>query len=101
MEIEAAMRDAGFETGGPALSFNELAALIATEIVGCVIFDVGMMGERTLEMLAPLVQRGTPLLYLTGCDDGDLPGDLPPGRMMRKPSGLSDVVASVRSLLNV
>ena len=99
MELEAALSDAGFEAVGPALSAAELTRLIESEDPHCCIIDVGMVGSSARALLSPLVERGTPFLYLTGYGEDDLPADLPAAHLMRKPSGLSDVVEAVRTLL--
>jgi DNA-binding response OmpR family regulator len=97
--IDEELREAGFETVGPAASVEQAAALIAREAIDLAILDVNISGRSVGEILTALVERRIPLIFMSGYDELALPSWVPQSERFAKPFHVPDLVARLPVLL--
>ena len=87
MEVEAALRRAGWEVVGPVARAAEVARLAAGEQpLDAAVLDIRLGGGATVFAAADaLAARGVPLVFLTGYGPGILPERLRGRPVLRKP----------------
>ena len=99
MLLEEHCREVGLIPVGPALSKADIAVLLAGEQVHGAIVDAGMLGGHGADLLASLVEKGTPFVYLTGYEPDGLHPSLPLAERFHKPSRLEEVVDRLQVLM--
>jgi DNA-binding response OmpR family regulator len=99
LEIEAELRDAGFDVVGPAGDVEEAASLIVRGDIDAAALDIGLLGRSVGEVMSLLVQRQIPFVVMTGYDDLSLPAWVPPAELVRKPCPMSDLIDSIRAIM--
>ena len=86
MEVEAALRRAGWEVVGPVARAEEAARLAAGERpLDAAVLDVGLGDATVFAAADALAARGVPLVFLTGYGPGILPERLRGRPVLRKP----------------
>ena len=98
--MESKLRDAGYQTVGPAVTVEEARTFIAIGAIDCAVLDVGMLRHAQDDILSSLKLQGVPFIYLTGYAADDLPEGLPPAVTLLKPSHLADLVAGVQAMIH-
>ena len=99
LELEACLQNAGYETIGPALDVQDAIDLIASNHLDAVILDVSLTAQAVHEVLRPLTSRRTPIIFLTGYRQAELPGWAPPAEFCMKPCASADLVEAVQNAL--
>ena len=99
LELEACLRDAGFDTVGPAFDAAEAAGFVASANFDAAILDFGLIGTSMTEVMGPLVERQVPFLFMTGYEEFGLPAWVPPTRPFTKPFPIADLVESLKVAL--
>ncbi len=97
MDIESAMA----EQFGPAAELivvdsvsQAQRAATATEL-SCALLDIDVVGGKTFEVAANLLQRGTPFAFVSGSTPGDVPEPLRNVRFLHKPFSTRDITSFV------
>jgi CheY-like chemotaxis protein len=86
MEVEAALRRAGWEVVGPVARAAEAARLAAGEQpLDAAVLDIGLGDATVFAAADALAARGVPLVFLTGYGPGILPERLRGRPVLRKP----------------
>ena len=98
-DLEDALRNAGYDPIGPALTMAEALRLVEGTNVDAAIVDVGMVQGKDGGFIQTLVARAVPFLFLTGYGTLDLPADLPSADTVLKPFHTPDLLRSLSDLL--
>ncbi len=98
MLLEDIVVDLGCEVVGPAMHFDEAAAMIETEALDAAILDVNLGGRRSYPLAERLVERNVPFAFATGYGSAGVEwnGDVP---ILRKPFQRDLVGSMLASLL--
>jgi len=99
MDLEANLRDAGFDVVGPAATATDLASLASTERLDGAIVDFGLLGPDPQAALAPLVAGNVAMLIMTGYDQSDGRLAAVDAERMTKPAHMPDVVERLHRLI--
>jgi AmiR/NasT family two-component response regulator len=94
LELEAVLRDAGFDVVGPALNAGQAAELAASQTLDAAVIDFGLAQHDPQAVLWPLVATGTPIVLLTGYEQPTLPSWLPSAELCLKPCSAVDLIPS-------
>ncbi len=101
MDIESAMA----EQFGPAAELivvdsvsQAQRAATATEL-SCALLDIDVVGGKTFEVAANLLQRGTPFAFVSGSTPGDVPEPLRNVRFLHKPFSTRDITSFVSAVV--
>jgi DNA-binding response OmpR family regulator len=101
LEIEAQMKDMGFNVIGPATNLRD-AVKLATERddIAVAVLDINLTGEHSWPVARELKTRDVPFFFLTGYLRGhvELPADLKEAEICYKPLDplqLRSVIAKV------
>jgi DNA-binding NtrC family response regulator len=98
--IEEELKEAGFEVIGPAASVEAAARHIAEGGIDAALLDFNLSGRSAHEILAPLVEQGVPMVFMTGYEDLELPDWVPPAPRFAKPFHVPDLVAMLPDLIS-
>jgi DNA-binding response OmpR family regulator len=85
VELEFALRDAGYEPIGPAINVAEAQVMVASEPFDAAVVDVGLVAKSTDDILRWLVEAGVPILFMSGHDIDVLPAWGPATDNIMKP----------------
>lgn len=96
MDIELAVAD----------QLGDSAELIVVESVtqahrasaaklSCALLDIDVVGGKTFEVAASLLQNGTPFAFVSGSAPGDVPEHLRKVRFLRKPFSTREIACFV------
>jgi DNA-binding response OmpR family regulator len=85
MDVEAALRRAGWEVVGPVSRAADAARLAAREPLDAAVLDIGLGGGTAYGAADLLAARGVPFLFLTGYGPGVLPERLRGRPVLGKP----------------
>jgi len=99
LDLEATLRDAGFVPVGPALTLQDAQTLMGAGPIDAAVLDIGMVHRGADDVLASLIARKIPFIYLTGYGRCDVPTDLPPAATVLKPLHLPDLLTILLDLL--
>ena len=99
LELEACLRDAGFDTVGPAFDAAEAAGLVASAGFDAAILDIGLIGTSMKEVMGPLVERQVPFIFMTGYEEFGLPAWVPPTQRFTKPFAIADLIERLKLAL--
>jgi DNA-binding response OmpR family regulator len=97
--LEDELIEAGFRPVGPAATVEQAATLIEREAIDAAILDINLSGRSVDEILAPLVERQIPMVFMTGYDERVLPAWVPPSQRFAKPFHVPDLVARLPDLI--
>jgi DNA-binding response OmpR family regulator len=70
-ELEAALREAGYQPVGPALGLGEMLPILTQGAVDAAIIDTGIVGNDPESALAALKERSIPFVLMTGSRGAD------------------------------
>jgi DNA-binding response OmpR family regulator len=98
--VEEGLRDAGFDVLGAYATCDQALKALHGSAPSAAISDIRLGKDDCQPLLAELVHRGVPTIILSGYSRSayPLPYDLP---WLVKPCPVSDVVAALRSLLDL
>jgi DNA-binding response OmpR family regulator len=99
VDLETHIRDAGFDTVGPALSAGDLEHLSGEHELHAAVIDLGLLGSDHERLVAPLLARKIKVILMTGYDNSvctALDGQV---ERVLKPAHMPDVVARLRELV--
>lgn len=96
-DLERAFIKAGIDTAGPVPSLAQALAL-AERKVDMAVLDINLDGGKVYEVADALIERGVPIVFVTGYDRGDIPGRYASVPLCRKPVGVDEVIAVLASI---
>ena len=85
MEIESTVETLGHEVIGPVAELVAALALAADCTIACAILDINIRGGKSYPIVELLLNRGVPVLLLTGCGGQTLPEHLQEQTLLSKP----------------
>ena len=65
--------EAGFVIEGPVPSLAEALAAVEQEQIGGALLDINLDGEKVWEVADALIERGIPVVFVTGYDRESIP----------------------------
>ncbi|MBX9633486.1 MAG: response regulator [Magnetospirillum sp.] len=71
--IEMVLQDAGYTVLEPISNIEDALETIGTSSADLALLDVNLSGHRVYPVADALLSRNVPFIFLTGCDEGDLP----------------------------
>jgi CheY-like chemotaxis protein len=96
MDIECAVMDRlGDRTELIIVESVDAALSAASGPISCALLDIDVIGGRTFGVAERLMQRGTPLAFVSGSSPADVPDPLRDVRFVRKPFSPLDIAAFV------
>lgn len=96
MMIEAMVEEIGGEVAGSVSDRSGALAVIEDGTAfDAVILDVNLGGDRSYEVARQLVERGIPMVFSTGYDDGAIPPEWRALPRLRKPFQLAELAEAL------
>ncbi len=99
MELEAFLKDAGWNVAGPAGTLAAAVKLARSARCDGAVLDVNLGGDRVDEVAAILAGRGIPFVFVTGYGRENLPAAHRDNVLIAKPVNEQALVQAVRDLL--
>jgi AmiR/NasT family two-component response regulator len=99
LEFEDALKDAGYIVVGPALDHQDAADRISRQTFDAAVVDIGLALRAPEDVLRPLFESSTPIVFLTGYERPALPDWLPPVRICLKPCCPADLIEQLQEAL--
>jgi len=100
MQIEAVLREAGWNVIGPAGTLVKALSLARSAACDGALLDVNLRGQRVDEVAAILSDRGIPFLFTSGYGRENLPTAFRDGaEFLAKPVSDQTLVRAVREFL--
>lgn len=79
----------------------EEARRAAASPVSCALLDIDVVGGKTFEIAASLLDQGTPIAFVSGSTPSDVPQPLRAVRFLRKPFSPREIASFVSGALKV
>lgn len=98
LEMEAALRQAGFVIAGVAGSCDRALAMLDRIDCDAAVLDANLRGTCVEPVVAVLKTRGTPFLVVSGYDRSHLPASLLEAQFLAKPFRPDALVRAVSAL---
>lgn len=98
MDIEYAVEEMGHEVVGPIAELGDALALAANEAFGCAILDINIRGGHSYPVADILLERGLPVLLLSGYGKQTLPERLQEEAHLTKPFSAEQLNRELRNL---
>jgi CheY-like chemotaxis protein len=103
MDIESAVA----EQFGPAAELIVVDSVLqaqqaaTTAHLSCALLDIDVVGGKTFEVAANLLQKGTPFAFVSGSTPSDVPEPLRDVRFLRKPFSTRDITSFVTAAVTL
>lgn len=98
MDIGDAVERLGLEVVGPIAELDEALDLAVNAMVGCAIMDLNIRGGRSYPAVDILLERGVPVLLLSGYGRPSLPDRLQGEAHLSKPFTDEQLSKEIRDL---
>ena len=98
MEIEDAIGELGHDVVGPIAELDEALAVALDGELGCAILDINIRGGNTYPVADILLQRGVPVLLISGYNVQTLPERLHGETLLQKPFTVEQLDLQIRNL---
>ncbi len=98
LDIESTLSAAGFEVVGHAPTLAAAIAAAKTEAIDAAILDVSLARQQVWPAAKILVERGIPILFLTGFANEPFPPPFDTASKLEKPCPLEVLVARLTAL---
>lgn len=99
LDLEDALRGAGYQTIGPARTIGEANALLASHVCDAALIDIVLSDGTSVPIADMLRARRIPFAFVSGSQADILPSHLSNEIFLTKPSHPSTVIEAVRGLL--
>jgi DNA-binding NtrC family response regulator len=99
LDLEAQLRDAGYETVGPAFDAQQASDLIAARTFDAAVLNIALVREAVDTVLQPLVANCTPIVFISGYDPAQLPEWAAAAEICPKPCKMTDLVEALERAL--
>lgn len=83
--LEMTLQSAGYNVLEPIPTIAEALAVVADQPADLALLDVNLAGHRVYPVADALQSRQIPFIFLTGCEEGDLPARFAGTPMLVKP----------------
>ena len=94
-DLAKGFTDAGIAILGPVPSLSKALMLAAHKQIGGAILDINLDGEKVYDVADALLERGVPLVFVTGYDKGDIPTRFADVPFCQKPAEFADVIEAL------
>ena len=98
MDIEDAVEALGHEVVGPIAGLDEALDLATIAAVDCAILDINILGGHSYPVADILLERGAPVLLLSGYRQETLPVRLHEEARLPKPFTGAELAKEIRAL---
>ena len=98
MEIEDAIADLGHVVLGPIAALHEAVDLATNEALCCAVLDINICGGHSYPVADILLERGVPILLLSGYGEQTLPERLQRETLLPKPFTAEQLDTAIRNL---
>jgi DNA-binding NtrC family response regulator len=71
----------------------------SSAMLSCALLDIDVVGGKTFDVAASLLQKGTPFAFVSGSSPADVPKLLREVRFLRKPFSTTDITSFVSNAL--
>ncbi len=99
MDAKRWLEEAGAEVVGPTGYAEDVPALLNSGVVDAAVVDINLGQGMSYSVAEILLTNGVPFLFLTGYDDGSIPGEMAGVPRLSKPADERKVVEVVRGLI--
>ena len=99
LDVEAALRELGCITIGPATTLEEAIETAQRETIEGAVLDINLGGRLVYPLAEELARRGVPFIFTTGYRPTDLPPALHGVPRLDKPVAADQLKAAVRAML--
>lgn len=102
MDIEAAVADK-LGTGAELIVAESVAdaRIAAATRLSCALLDIDVIGGKTFDVAASLLESGTPFAFVSGSAPSEVPNSLRDVRFMRKPFSTQEIASFVSSAIEL
>ena len=90
---------AGITIIGPVPSLAKALDILQNETIDGAVLDINLDGEKVYEVADVLIERGTPLLFVTGYDRPSIPEQYSDVPLLTKPADTGEVIAVLRRII--
>lgn len=102
MDIEAAVAEQlGDEAELIVVSSVTQAHRASAAKLSCALLDVEVLGGKTFDVAANLLENGTPFAFVSGSAPGDVPERLRMARFLRKPFSTREIASFISDAVAV
>lgn len=101
MMIEAMVEELGASVAGTRGGIQEALAFVAASHaeIDIAVLDLNLGGQRSYDIAAALLQRGIPIVFSTGYDDGAIPAEWRHVPRLSKPFQLEELAQALDAAL--
>lgn len=71
----------------------------SAQMLSCALLDIDVVGGKTFDVAASLLEKGTPFAFVSGSSPADVPKPLRDVRFLRKPFSTSDITNFVSTAI--
>jgi DNA-binding NtrC family response regulator len=100
IELAQALKDAGFETVGPALTVAQAMTLLGKAGCDAAVLDINLRGETSEPVAKELHARGIPFITMTGYARAQQPAIFEGTPTFTKPVAMELVIEELRRPVN-
>jgi FixJ family two-component response regulator len=102
MDIESAVAEQ-FGHGAELIVVESVmqAQRASASKLSCALLDIDVVGGKTFDVAASLLQKGTPFAFVSGSTPGDVPEHLRKVRFLRKPFSTHEIARFVSDAVAV
>lgn len=97
--LELALQAAGYNVQEPIPSIEGALAAVARQTVDLALLDVNLAGHRVYPVADALSSRHVPFIFLTGCEEGDLPARFAGTPLLVKPFSSDKLLKAISKVL--
>ncbi len=97
--LEITLQAAGYNVLEPIPSVAEALAVVADHPADLALLDVNVAGHRVYPVADALAKRQVPFIFLTGCNEGDLPDRFAGTPLLVKPFSPEALLGAIRRVL--
>ena len=98
MEIEDLIEELGHQVVGPIAELQEALEVAANEALCCAILDINIRGGHSYPVADILLERGLPVLLMSGYERQTLPQRLHKEALLAKPFTAEQLNTAIRDL---
>jgi DNA-binding response OmpR family regulator len=92
------LTDKGVTIVGPVGTLQDAQDMARAQEIQAAVVDINLRGEASYPLLDMLIERGIPVLLVTGYDVADVPADYRTLAMLQKPVGKASVAKACAAL---
>ena len=97
--LELILQDAGYHVLEPVTTIEEALAVVATQPADLALLDVNLAGHQVYPVADALASKNVPYIFLSGCEESDLPPRFAGVRLLVKPFSADKLLNAIRQVL--